>query len=104
MSVDERHRLALHEAARQTWGPEVAVTLMEMLPAAGWAEVATRSDVDHLSTVLRGEMAQLGSELRVEIADFRTTVERSLRMSLMWTITTMVAGFSGIAAVTAIAH
>ena len=50
MGIDERHRIALHEAAKQTWGPEVAVTLMEMLPANGWADMATKSDLDRFAT------------------------------------------------------
>jgi hypothetical protein len=118
VSIDERHRIALHEAARQTWGPEIAGTLMEMLPPGGWAEVATKTDVvavksdlSVLGKELRAEMSELRSELhtgiagvRVEMAGLGTTLERSLRTHLMWMITTMVAGFGAVAAVTGLAR
>jgi hypothetical protein len=88
VGIDERHRIALHEAAKETWGPEVAVTLMEMLPATGWAEVATKTDLE------------LG--LRALSNELTASFERALRIQMMWTVTTMIAGFSGIAAVTAL--
>jgi hypothetical protein len=109
VSIEERHRIALHEAAKETWGPEVAVTLMEMLPATGWAEVATKtdlvamkSDVALLGKELRTEMTELRAELHIEMADIRATLERGLRTNMMWTVGTMIAGFGGIAAVTAL--
>ena len=57
-----------------------------------------------LGSGLRVEMAELGSGLRVEMADLRTTMERGLRTNMMWTITTMIAGFAVVAAVTALAR
>jgi hypothetical protein len=45
MPVDERRRLALHDAAKHALGPEAAVTLMEMLPPNGWGELATKADL-----------------------------------------------------------
>ena len=62
MSINERDRIALHEAARESWGPEIAGTLMEMLPPGGWAEVATKSDLERLAT--KADLTTLGSELR----------------------------------------
>jgi hypothetical protein len=88
VSIDERQRLALHEAAKESWGAEVAVTLMEMLPPAGWADVATKQDIELMRAALH-----------VDLADLRTTTERALRTSLMWTITTMVASVGAVAAV-----
>ena len=55
---------------------DAAVTLMEMLPPVGWADVATKRDLDHLAEVLRLEMttahSRLAMELRTEMADLRT--------------------------------
>jgi hypothetical protein len=45
MSVDERSRLQLAEAAKRAFGDDAGVTLMELLPPVGWADVATRHDV-----------------------------------------------------------
>lgn len=52
-------------------GRTAATTLMEYLPANGWREVATVSDIDNLRTELRSEMTELRSELRGEIAGLR---------------------------------
>jgi hypothetical protein len=70
------------------------VTLME-IPPAGWADVATKQDL----VLMRKDLDVFRAELRTELADFRTTVERSLRTSLMWTLTTMIAGFGAVTAV-----
>ena len=53
--------------------------MMEHLPPVGWADVATKRDLDHMAEVfdlrltaevtgLKGEMAQLRTELRGEFA------------------------------------
>ena len=45
MTVSERTRHELYEAARHTFGDAAAETLMEMLPPIGWADVATKQDL-----------------------------------------------------------
>jgi hypothetical protein len=45
MSVDERNRLQLAEAAKRVLGAEEGITLMELLPPVGWADVATKQDL-----------------------------------------------------------
>ncbi len=52
MAVSERQRHALHEWARTAASEEVAETLMELLPPVGWADVATKRDLDHLEARL----------------------------------------------------
>ena len=74
MTIDERQRHQLHEAARRTLGDDEAVTLMEMLPPVGWADVATKRDLDHFAEVLRLELATTQAGLRTEMADLRTEV------------------------------
>jgi len=54
MAIDERRRLELADAVKRTLGDEAGLTLMEMLPPVGWADVATKQDLD----ALRGEMNQ----------------------------------------------
>jgi hypothetical protein len=72
MPVSERERLALYRQLQEQLGNEGADTLMELLPPAGWNDIATRADVQATATLLRGEMAQLGAELRGEMAELRS--------------------------------
>jgi hypothetical protein len=46
MPVDERSRHALYLRLEQVLGHEEATTLMESLPPTGWADVATKPDLD----------------------------------------------------------
>ena len=45
MTVDERNRLQLAEALKRVLGDDEGITLMELLPPVGWADVATRHDL-----------------------------------------------------------
>ena len=46
MAVDERGRLQLADAAKRAFGDDAGITLMELLPPVGWADVATKHDLD----------------------------------------------------------
>lgn len=48
MALDERSRHELFLRLEEAIGPEAAGTLMEHLPPAGWADVATKRDLDAL--------------------------------------------------------
>jgi hypothetical protein len=48
MAVDERGRLQLADAAKRAFGDDAGITLMELLPPVGWADVATKQDILHL--------------------------------------------------------
>jgi hypothetical protein len=48
MVLDERSRHQLYLRLEAVLGPEAATTLMEHLPPVGWADVATKRDLDAL--------------------------------------------------------
>ncbi len=54
MALNERTRHLVHEEAKRTWKEEAADTLMEMLPPVGWADVATKHDIDALRARIDG--------------------------------------------------
>jgi hypothetical protein len=53
MSVDERARHELHARLDELLGPGPAGTLMSYLPPVGWADVATKRDLDALADSLQ---------------------------------------------------
>ena len=62
MVLDERSRHNLYLRLEEALGPEAAATLMEHLPPLGWADVATKRDLDALEQRI---------ELRFEALDVR---------------------------------
>lgn len=80
--IDERSRHSLFLRLEELLGPEEATTLMEYLPPVGWADVATKRDLDHLSTqlattttLLRQEMASSTALLRQEMSMLRQEMD-----------------------------
>jgi len=71
MAIDERSRHDLYVKLEQTLGVAEASTLMEHLPPVGWADVATRRDLDVFATELRAEMSELRAELRGGMSELR---------------------------------
>ena len=93
MSISEETRHELYQRLEVVLGAEDAATLMAHLPPVGWADVATKRDLDHFATVLeakldagladvRTELAQevggLRTELRTGLADVRTELRTGL--------------------------
>ena len=48
MAISEESRHHLYQRLEEVLGPDEATTLMQHLPPVGWADVATRRDVDDL--------------------------------------------------------
>ena len=75
----------------QILSEEAADTLMELLPPVGWADVATKSDIQHL----RDEMQHLRDELKGDMLNLQLTIEVNVRKLIheqtKWLITTMIA-------------
>ena len=67
LMISEQQRLEMHRGLVAALGEEVAGTLMEHLPPVGWADVARRSDLDHLATTLRLEMQAMESRFEAKL-------------------------------------
>jgi hypothetical protein len=52
MAITEDDRNDLYNTVRDKLSPRAAATMMELLPPVGWADVATKRDLDHLREVL----------------------------------------------------
>ncbi len=71
MAIDERSRHDLYMRLEAVLGPEPATTLMSHLPPVGWADVATKHDLEMLATGVRAELATGLSEVRREMSELR---------------------------------
>ena len=106
MSITEASRFQLRTAIGQILSEEAADTLMELLPPVGWADVATKTDLQHLREELKAEihslrvatktdLQHLRDELKADIQalqlSFETTLEKRLHEQTKWFITTMIA-------------
>lgn len=79
MTVTEEARYHLHQQLDDSVGQKGANTMMELLPPVGWADVATKRDLDQqserLGLMVRAEI----SGVRAEIAGVRGDFQNSLR-------------------------
>jgi hypothetical protein len=51
MAITEANRHRLYQRLEVVLGPEEATTMMEHLPPVGWADVATKRDLEHLDAL-----------------------------------------------------
>ena len=69
--ISEALRHQMYERFVETFGTEVGDALMEHLPPTGWADVATKRDLEHHAAVTKRDIDMLGVELRGEMAELR---------------------------------
>ena len=95
MSITEASRFPLRTAIGQILSEEAADTLMELLPPVGWADVATKTDLQHVRDELKADLHALRIEFKANIhalqLSFETTLEKRLHEQTKWFITTMIA-------------
>ena len=78
MTITDESRYHLHQRLEAVLGPQEATVLMEHLPPVGWADVATKRDLDHLASQLRLEAAATESRLQASL----TKVEAGIRTGM----------------------
>ena len=92
--VSETQRRALHAQLVETIGADVADTLMDYLPHAGWSDLARRSDLDAME-----------SRLETKIAELRADMNDKLASQTRWFMASQVAlVIAVIGSITTIAH
>jgi hypothetical protein len=88
MAIDEHARHQLYTTLEEKIGSEPAATLMGLLPPVGWADVATKRDLDQF---------ELRFDLKVEKVEARLgeRLEKALKAQafrFMTFVTTLVIG------------
>lgn len=81
MQIDERTRRQMYEQLEAVLGAPTADALMEHLPPVGWADVATKADLNQL----RLSMDALENRLIAQ-------VHREITRVIMWFVPTMLSG------------
>lgn len=87
MVVDERSRFLLHARLEELLGHDEATTLMEYLPPVGWADVATRRDLEQTANVLRTEIGAAEDRLRGDLHQAMAAQTRTFVLALMGAMT-----------------
>ena len=72
MAITEDSRYRLHQRLTEVLGEDEASVLMEHLPPVGWADVATKRDLDHQTQLMTRDLQSFRSEMRGEFATFQT--------------------------------
>ena len=82
MSITDADRHRLQDALISTLGEQEAAILMEHLPPVGWADVATKTDLEHLRVATKADIDGLHSrfdafraETKAEFAHIRTEMK-----------------------------
>ncbi len=100
MAVSEESRHHLYNKLESVLGRQDATALMEHLPPVGWADVATKRDLDALEERVSGRFETQTARFDNQIAVLRSDIEHELRL-LTWRILVVtIAAMSLLVAVT----
>jgi len=98
MVIDEGARHRLHGRLEQVLGSEEAGTLMAHLPPVGWADVATKRDLDSLAELNKRDHEMFAEMVRKEheileqrlLATFRAELLHQTRTMIFAMLTAMI--------------
>lgn len=88
--VNERDRLRLAHRLQGLMGEEATI-LMEHLPYGGIAGIVSKDDLVIFQVAMHTDMAELRSDLRLEMAELRAEVYKALNSQTLKIITVMTA-------------
>lgn len=84
--IEERARIALHQRLDELLGLDEAATLMAHLPPVGWADVATRRDLELLEMKLEGSIDRLRAEMYQALATQTRTIILTMAGMMVGTV------------------
>jgi hypothetical protein len=78
MAISEESRYRLRLKLADVLGSDEAGLLMEYLPSVGWADVATKRDLEHLADLTKRDIDNLGTTLRLEMAELKDGIRSEM--------------------------
>ena len=78
MAISEESRHHLYLRLEEVLGSEEAATLMEHLPPVGWADVATKRDIDALRDSMKRDIDALRDSMKRDIDALRDSTKRDI--------------------------
>ena len=80
MAIDESKRQDLYLVATEKFGRKEADTLMTLLPTSVWEDVATKTDLELHSALLKIQFNEVHNDLRTEISGVRTELKGDIAL------------------------
>jgi hypothetical protein len=78
MAITEEARHRMYQRLEELLGRDEAATLMEHLPPIGWADVATKRDLDRLEAATKSDIESLAVSTKREIEGLGVNTKRDL--------------------------
>jgi hypothetical protein len=78
VTIADTKRFELHQYLRTQMETDMADTLMDHLPPAGWSDLARTGDVSAVRIELKSEIQTVRAELKAEIAELRTELKSEI--------------------------
>jgi hypothetical protein len=78
VAITEEARHRMYQRLEEVLGPEQAATLMEHLPPVGWADVATKRDIDELRVATNRDINELRVATNRDINELRVATNRDI--------------------------
>jgi hypothetical protein len=108
LTISETTRREMHARLVDVLGTEAADTLMEYLPPVGWADVATKRDLDAHQAMTKRDLDALRLEFTSAFdrfdARFTDKLNQQTRTLLVGSAAMMAATVSAVSALVSVSH
>ena len=78
MAISEASRHEMHVKLEEVLGAEVANTVMEHLPPVGWADVATKRDLDAVQVLMKRDLDAVQVLMKRDLDGMQVLMQRDL--------------------------
>lgn len=98
MTITDTKRFELHQYLRTQMETDMADTLMDHLPPAGWSDLARTSDVSASQLLLKSDIEAVRTELKGDIAELRAEMVDRFAAQTKWFLGFMLTNIASMTA------